>query len=119
MNLENGQVLYVGDGRQEEALQGFWKKLRRNKVQIEAVASDMSRPYTKAIRENLPDAVHVFDHFRIVKMFNEVIDNVRRSLFRKIKDKDEKSALYCRHWGFSTPSPVYLRKTEVFLAGAT
>ena len=51
------------------------------------------RPYTKAIRENLPNAVHVFDRFHIVKMFNEVIDNVRCSLFRKIQDKDEKSAL--------------------------
>ena len=27
--------------------------------------------------------------------------------------------LYCRHLIFSTPSPVYLRKTGVFLAGST
>lgn len=65
----------------------------RSRTEIEAVASDMSRPYTKVIRENLSNAVHVFDRFPIVKMFNEVIDNVRRSLFHKIKDKDEKSLL--------------------------
>lgn len=58
-----------------------------------AVASYRARPYTKAIREHLPDAVHVFDRFHIVKMFNEVINNVRRSLYRPIKDKDEKQAL--------------------------
>lgn len=93
MNLENGQVIYVGDGRQEDALTDFWKKLKRSRTKIEAVASDMSRPYTKAIRENIPNAVHVFDRFHIVKMFNEVINNVRRSLYHKIKDKDEKSLL--------------------------
>ena len=113
MNLENGQVLYVGDGRQEEALQGFWKKLRRNKAQIEAVASDMSRPYTKAIRENLPGAVHVFDRFHIVKMFNDVIDNVRRSLFHKIKDKDVKSALKrCKYILLKRPENLDATKEE-------
>ena len=58
-----------------------------------AVATDMSRPYAKAIRENLSKEVHVFDRFHIVKMFNEVIDNVRRHLYAKIKNKDERHAL--------------------------
>lgn len=93
MNLETGAVIYVGDGRQEDALKPFWKRLRRAGSRILAVATDMSRPYTKAIRENLPNAVHVFDRFHIVKMFNEVIDNVRRYLYAKIQNKDERRTL--------------------------
>ena len=93
MNLETGAVVYIGDGRQEDALKPFWRKLIRSGSRILAVATDMSRPYTKAIRENLPEAVHVFDRFHIVKMFNEVIDNVRRHLYAKIKNKDERHAL--------------------------
>ena len=93
MNLENGQVLYVGDGRHEDALTGFWKRLRRNRVNIKAVATDMSRSYTKAIRENIPDAVHVFDRFHIIKMFNEVISKIRTALYGKIRDPKEKRAL--------------------------
>ena len=90
MNLENGQIVYIGDGRHESALKDFWKKLKRARAHITAVASDMSRPFTKAIRENLPNAVHVFDRFHIVKMFNDTIDQIRRSIYRRIKDKAEK-----------------------------
>lgn len=93
MNLENGQVLYVGDGRKEDALTGFWRRLKRNRVKIEAVATDMSRPFTKAIRENLHNAIHVFDHFHIIKMFNEIISRIRTNLYKKIRDRNEKMAL--------------------------
>ena len=93
MNLETGAVVYIGDGHHEDALKPFWRKLRRSGSRILAVATDMSRPYTKATRENLPDAVNVFDRFHIVKMFNEVIDNVRRHLYAKIKNNDKRHTL--------------------------
>ena len=47
MNLETGAIVYVGDGRQEDALKPFWKRIKRSGSRIIAVAADRSRPYTK------------------------------------------------------------------------
>jgi transposase len=65
LNLENGAVVFVGEGKGAEALEPFWIKLGRRKKKIEAVATDMSPAYTKAVRENLPKAIHVYDHFKV------------------------------------------------------
>jgi len=54
-----------------EALEPFWARLRRyRKVNIEAVAMDMSPAYSNAVRGNLQKAAIVFDHFHVIKMIN-------------------------------------------------
>ncbi|MDO4588177.1 MAG: transposase [Planctomycetia bacterium] len=93
LDLETGLVLYVEKGRDQNALLPFWKKLKKSRAKILAVATDMSPAYTAAVKEHLPDAIHVHDRFHVVKMFNEVINKMRCSIARKIKDKDEKSEL--------------------------
>ncbi len=57
--------------------------MRKAKARIEAAACDMSAAYWSAILENLPDAALVFDHFHVIKMANEKIDELRRSLWRE------------------------------------
>ena len=42
----------------------------------------MGRPYIRAVREQLPRAVHVFDHFHVVKLFNDKLSAFRRELYR-------------------------------------
>ncbi len=43
----------------------------------------MAAAYWSAILENLPKAALVFDHFHIVKLANEKIDELRRALWRE------------------------------------
>lgn len=82
LNVLSGAVVFVGDGKGSEALEPFWKKLRRyRKLKIEAVAIDMSPAYIKAVRENLKTAVIVFDHFHVIKLLNEKLSDFRRQLF--------------------------------------
>jgi len=71
MDLHSGRVIFVGDGRGADALDPFWKRLKKSQANIVAVRSDMSATYTKAIRSHLPGAIHVFDRFHVVKLFNE------------------------------------------------
>ncbi|MFO0936311.1 MAG: transposase [Gemmataceae bacterium] len=59
------------------------KRLKAAHAKIEAVATDMSPAYTLAVREHLPNAIHVFDHFHIVKLFNDRLSNFRRELQRE------------------------------------
>jgi transposase len=93
MDLHSGRVIFVGDGKGADALIPFWKRLKKSRTKIVAVCSDMSTAYISAIRAHLPDAIHVFDRFHIVKLFNEKMTALRRRLYGEAKDKTEKDAL--------------------------
>jgi transposase len=67
-HLEAGAVVFVGDGKSADALDPSWKRLRRSRARIRAVALDMSQAYINAVRAHLPQATLVFDHFHVVKL---------------------------------------------------
>jgi transposase len=80
-DLETASVLYVAEGRDTEALAGYYRQLPpQQKQSIKAVALDMCAPYVKATTEQLPegDQKIVFDRFHIMKMVNEAMDRVRQ-----------------------------------------
>ena len=83
MDLASGAIVYIGDGKGADALDEFWKKLDRSKASIKAVATDMSKAYIAAVRSNLPNAVIVFDHFHIIKLFNDGLTQLRRQLYNE------------------------------------
>jgi transposase len=93
MDLHSGRVIFVGDGKGAEALLPFWVRLKHSRAKIVAVCSDMSPAYTSAIRNHLPDAIHVFDRFHLMKLFNEKLTSLRRRLYGETKDKEVKEAL--------------------------
>ncbi|MEI6186768.1 MAG: ISL3 family transposase [Dehalococcoidia bacterium] len=73
------QVLYVGDGRGEEGLNGFWEMLGPEGCgRIQAVSMDMGQPYQNSTRRYCPNAELIFDPFHIMKMLNKAVDEVRR-----------------------------------------
>jgi transposase len=90
LDLLSGAVVFVGDGKGVEALQPFWKRLRRSHAKIEAVATDMSKAYIRAIRENIRRAVHVFDHFHVIKLYNDKLSAFRRQLFHELTAQGQK-----------------------------
>jgi transposase len=68
LDLSSGAVVHVGDGKGADALTVFWKRLKRCKAKIKAVAIDMSPAYIGAVLDNLPKAVIVFDRFHMMKL---------------------------------------------------
>jgi transposase len=98
MDLESGAVVFVGDGKGADGLKPFWKRLRPSKAKIEAVAMDMSAAYRSAVSTHLPAAKIVFDHFHIVKLFNEKLSDLRRSLYREATDVMHKDVLKGTRW---------------------
>lgn len=99
LDVLSGAVVFVGDGKGSDALEPFWKKLcRYRKLQIEAAAIDMSPAYIKAIRENLKNTVIVFDHFHVIKLFNEKLSDFRRQLFNITEELLPKSVLRGTRW---------------------
>ena len=97
LDLETGVVVFVGDGKGTRALDPFWKRLRRSRARIQAVALDMSQAYIRAVKDHLPDAVMVFDHFHVVKLMNHKLADLRRQLQREAEAK-EKEVLKGTRW---------------------
>jgi len=94
----SGAVVFVGDGKGADALEPFWKRLRPSRAKIKAVATDMSVAYILAVREHLPRAVHVFDHFHVIKLFNEKLSDFRRELYREASEGMHKAVLKGIRW---------------------
>ena len=98
LNLRSGAVVFVGDGKGVEALEIFWKRLRRARAQVRAVATDMSPAYIRAVRDHLPKAVHVFDHFHVIKLFNDKLSDFRRELYLQASCDQERKVLKGTRW---------------------
>lgn len=83
LDLETGAVVFVGDGKGADALLPFFKRLKRSRAKIKAVAIDMSPAYIAAVSEHQPRAATVFDHFHVVKLFNDKLSDFRRQLYHQ------------------------------------
>jgi transposase len=97
MDLDSGAVVFVGDGKGADALKPFWKRLRPSGAKIEAVAMDMSAAYRGAVSAHLKGAVIVFDHFHVIKLFNDKLSDLRRSLYHRA-EADQKKVLKGARW---------------------
>ena len=93
VDLDSGRVLYVGDGKGADALSKFWRKVRRKGIKIKHVATDLSAAFIASVMENCPEAVHVFDHFHVVKLMNEKLDDIRRKVYSMEKDMNKRKVL--------------------------
>jgi transposase len=98
LDLDSGRVVFVGHGKGADALDPFWQRLRRSHARIHAVASDMSPAYIQAIGQHLPQAVHVFDHFHVIKLFNDKLSDFRRQVQREAEGPLHKKVLKGTRW---------------------
>ena len=98
LDMDTGAVIFVGDGKGGDALAPFWKKLKRSRAKVKAVAMDMSPAYISAVLEHLPKATIVFDHFHVIKLFNDKLSNLRRDLYRETTENLHKEVLKGTRW---------------------
>jgi transposase len=98
LDLQSGAIVFVGQGKGAAALDPFWKRLKASHARVEAVAMDMSQAYISAVSEHLPDAVLVFDHFHVIKLYNEKLTELRRELYREATDMLQKQVLKGSRW---------------------
>ena len=98
LDLQTGAVVFTALGRKGEVLDPFWKRLKRFKTSIQAVATDMGPAYIKAVQDNLPDATLVFDHFHIIKLFNEKLTKLRRDLHTQVESVEQKKVFKGTRW---------------------
>jgi len=89
-DLNSGAVLFIGKGKGGDALKKFKKRLKRRSRHIKAVAIDMANSYSAWVKDVLPDAEIIYDHFHVIKLMNERMNNLRRSTMNKLEDEQKK-----------------------------
>lgn len=93
VDLKSGRILYVGNGKGADALDGFWKRIKKRGTDIKYVATDLSAAFISSVYEHCPNAVHVFDRFHVVKLMNEKLDDIRRVQYSMEKDVNKRKVL--------------------------
>ena len=86
-DLDSGAVVWVADGRGQDALDRFYQGLSKEaRAQIEAVAMDMWKPYILSTAVHVPDAERklAFDRFHVIKHLGDAVDRVRRQENRRL-----------------------------------
>lgn len=89
VDLDTGDVVYVGEGRKEESLLPFLKRLKRLKSKLLAVAVDMWPAYLSAIRKCFPKVAVIFDRYHIMANYSKLLDTLRNSEHRKAAEEDK------------------------------
>lgn len=91
VDLDSGQVLHVGRGKDGDALRPFFVRLRAVRGRLVAIAVDMSAAFLKAIEQDGPkDVLIIHDRFHIMKLMNKVLDQVRRSEQNRLEAEGKK-----------------------------
>lgn len=90
LDLETGRVVYVEEGKDHEALKRFFRKIKRARADLDAIAVDMSTGYRKAIRKYAPEGIDiVHDKYHLVASMNDTIDSIRRQEQRRLEGEDK------------------------------
>ena len=109
-DIDKGRVLDVARGRSEDGAKQLIDKAL-NPVQqclVCGVAMDMSAPFVKAVRENLPFADIVFDKFHLMKHLGDAVNEVRKAEHEKLLKQHDRRLSKTRFlWlkGFEHLSP--------------
>jgi transposase len=89
-DLERGELVWVGKDRTRETAHAFFDAIgQRRSERITAVSMDMWAPYVDVVRVRAPNATVCFDRFHVVRHLGEAVDEVRRSLVRKLAGPDK------------------------------
>ena len=89
-DLESGAVLHIGKGKGAESLEAFSRRLRMSQCHIEAVTADFSPAYGSWVKDALPDAMIVYDHFHLIKLMNDKLNKIRRRTMDELEEEQKK-----------------------------
>ena len=85
-DLKSGAVLHVGYGKGEKGLKGFARRLKSAGTQILCAAVDMAAGYTAWLKKHFPWTKIVYDHFHVIKLMNDKVTDIRRTIMREVED---------------------------------
>ena len=74
-----GRVVWAGEGRNAQVLEGFYDELgEAGCARLQAISLDLGGAYQKATNTKVPHVRQCADPFHVIKLANEAIDKTRR-----------------------------------------
>ena len=94
IDLETGHVLWLAHTKKKQVVYDFCDFVGGEWMsKVVAVACDMNADFERAFTERHPHLAVVYDHFHLVKNFNEkVISEVRKDEQRRLKEEGDEEA---------------------------
>jgi transposase len=94
-NIQNNTIVEILKDRNKPTVTRYLSQLK-GLDQIHYVAMDMWRPYKDAVETVIPDAQIVIDKFHVVRMANEALERVRKSLREQLTPKQRRGLMHDR-----------------------
>jgi len=113
VDLLHGDVVWIGKGRSQESLEAFFREIGPERcAQLQVVATDLHAPFHLAVRRCAPQAELVFDHFHLVKLLNQALDELRREEFGK-RAQEERRWIKGTRWAvLKDPANLTARQSQ-------
>lgn len=92
IDLETGHILWIQEGKKKQVVYDFIDHVGLDWMDgVEAVACDMNSDFQEAFEERCPHIQPVYDHFHIIKNFNDkVVSAVRKDEQQRLKAEGDK-----------------------------
>lgn len=94
IDLETGHILWIAQGKKKQVVYDFIDHVGQDWMDgVEAIACDMNSDFQEAFEERCPHIQPVFDHFHIVKNFNDkVVSAIRKDEQRRLIEEGNEEA---------------------------
>ncbi len=94
IDMETGHILWIAQGKKKQVVYDFIEHVGLEWMShVQAVACDMNSDFEEAFREKCPHIQPVFDHFHIVKNFNEkVVSAIRKDEHKRLLEEGNTQA---------------------------
>jgi transposase len=91
-DLDQRRPIWLGgQGRTEEDLELFFDAMGPERCKtIKLAVMDMWKPFRKATRNHAPNAQIVYDKFHIMRHLADALDQVRRSEYKRVNEKERR-----------------------------
>lgn len=94
-NIRNNTVVEILRDRNKKTIADYLSRLD-GRDDVQYVAMDMWRPYRDAVNEVIPHARVVVDKFHVVRMANDAMESVRKSLRADLSPKQRRGLMHDR-----------------------
>lgn len=94
-NIQNNTIIDILPDRNKSTVINYLQNLP-DRQQIKYVAMDMWQPYRDAVKLVLPQAKIVVDKFHVVRMANQALDTVRKSIRDNLSPKERRTLMHDR-----------------------
>ncbi len=94
-NIENNTIVNILPDRNKKTVIKYLNGLD-GKDRVRYVAMDMWKPYRDAVNTVFPDATIVIDKFHVVRMANEAVEKVRKSIRQSLTSAQRRTLMHDR-----------------------